>query len=337
MKKLTFLLLVVFLANGQQQKNPITIESIFNESSMVFSGLVVDKQSYWDVDRKMIYTVHKVKVSKSFKGNQNEFQYVVSKGGTVGLEGVVIKPSVTIEKKSYGYFMVKMATPLRLEGFNKSNFLTEMIYSGASYYDYDRITDIVNIPNQNHLSKQNFEKKLKLFSKKKEIVLDDFFQSIYLKQQAGVNDIEISSISPISIVAGNKEILTISGSGFGDFISGSNYGVVSFKNSDSGGSTWKTCLKTQIVSWTDTQIRVEVPSDSGSGSIRITTAADIDYESAQTIEIPYSINTLNYPQNGSDDEIFEYPIFHTGSSLEDILDSDSNPYDNISNGQYIFT
>ena len=73
MKKLTFLLLVVFLANGQQQKTPITIESIFNESSMVFSGQVVDKQSYWDVDRKMIYTVHKVKVSKSFKGNQMNF------------------------------------------------------------------------------------------------------------------------------------------------------------------------------------------------------------------------------------------------------------------------
>ena len=337
MKKLTFLLLAVFLANGQQQKTPITIESIFNESSMVFSGQVVDKQSYWDVDRKMIYTVHKVKVSKSFKGNQNEFQYVVSKGGTVGLQGVVIKPSVTIDKKSYGYFMVKMAAPLQLEGFNKSNLLTEMIHTTASYYDYDRITDIVNIPNQNHLSKQNFEKKLKLFSKKKEIVLDDFFQSIYLKQQAVVNDIEISSLSPASIVAGNKEILTITGSGFGDFTSGSSYGVVSFKNSDSGGSTWKTCLKTQIVSWTDTQIRVEVPSDSGSGSIRITTAADIDYESMQTIEIPYSINTLNYPSNGSDDEIFEYPIFHTGSSLEDILDSESNPYDNISNGQYVFT
>lgn len=337
MKKITILFFTTFFAFGQQQQDAFTIESIFNESAMVFSGQVVDKQSYWDVDHKMIYTVHKVKVSKSFKGNSNQFEYVVNEGGTVGLQGVIVKPSVRIEKKAFGYFMVKKSKRLRLEGFDKSNLLTEMIHSTASYYDFDRLTGNVNLFNQNHLSKQNFEKKLKLFSKKKEIVLDNFFQSIYLKQQAVVDDIEISSISPTSIVAGNKEILTITGSGFGDFISASNYGVVSFKNSDSGGSSWKSCLKTQIVSWTDTQIRVEVPSDSGSGSIRITTAADIDYESTQTIEIPFSINTLNYPNDGSDDEIFEYPIFHTGSIIQDILDSESAPYDNITDGQYVFT
>ena len=337
MKKITILFFTTFFAFGQQQQDAFTIESIFNESAMVFSGQVVDKQSYWDVDHKMIYTVHKVKVSKSFKGNSNQFEYVVNEGGTVGLQGVIVKPSVKIEKKAFGYFMVKKSKRLRLEGFDKSNLLTEMIHSTASYYDFDRLTGNVNLFNQNDLSKQNFEKKLKLFSKKKEIVLDDFFHSIYLKQQAVVDDIEISSISPTSIVAGNKEILTITGSGFGDFISASNYGVVSFKYSDSGGSSWKSCLKTQIVSWTDTQIRVEVPSDSGSGSIRITTAGDIDYESTQTIEIPFSINTLNYPNDGSDDEIFEYPIFHTGSIIQDILDSESAPYDNITDGQYVFT
>ena len=160
---------------GNSKKTLFTIESIFNESSMVFSGQVVDKQSYWDVDHKMIYTVHKVKVSKSFKGNQNQFEYVVNEGGTVGLQGVIVKPSVTIEKKSYGYFMVKMAKRLRLEGFDKSNLLTEMIYSGASYYDFDRLTDNVNLSNQNHLSKQNFEKKLKLFSKKKRNCFRRFF------------------------------------------------------------------------------------------------------------------------------------------------------------------
>ena len=68
MKKLTFLFLAVFLANGQQQKDSFTIESLFNKSAKVFFGEVIDKQSYWDVEHKMIYTVHKVKVSKSYKG-----------------------------------------------------------------------------------------------------------------------------------------------------------------------------------------------------------------------------------------------------------------------------
>ena len=62
MKKITILFFAVLFAYGQQQKESFSIASIFDESTMVFSGQVIDKESYWDVDHKMIYTVHKVKV-----------------------------------------------------------------------------------------------------------------------------------------------------------------------------------------------------------------------------------------------------------------------------------
>ena len=126
-KKFTILFFITLFAYGQQQKDSFTIESLFNNSAKVFFGEVIDKQSYWDVEHKMIYTVHKVKVSKSYKGDSNQFEYVVIRRYSY-LRGCN-KPSVTIDKKSYGYFMVKMAAPLQLEGFNKSNLLTEMIHT----------------------------------------------------------------------------------------------------------------------------------------------------------------------------------------------------------------
>ena len=46
----------------------------------------------------MIYTVHKVKVSKSFKGSSNQFEYIIRKGGTVGLQGVIVIPILELIK-----------------------------------------------------------------------------------------------------------------------------------------------------------------------------------------------------------------------------------------------
>lgn len=329
MKKLTFLLLAVFLANGQQQKTPITIESIFNESSMVFSGQVVDKQSYWDVDYKMIYTVHKVKVSKSFKGNSNQFEYIIRKGGTVGLQGVIVKPNIRIDKESEGFFMVKNMSSVELDGFSATDKFMVLSSGINGYFSYDAYDNSVQIPGKSKKSFSTFENDLKKLSKKK---VEDFVGSrsnaLFSERAISATTIYINSISPQSIVAGNKEVLTITGGGFGEFISGTDYGKVLFKSADDGGDSWIDCLKTHIVSWSDSEIKVEVPADSGSGKIRIQTSDGKVFESYEEIDIPYSIQTYVYTNDGPDDRR-EYPIYHRGSSYQ------SN--DNISNGMYNFT
>ena len=139
MKKIAILFLTTLFAYGQQEKTSLSIESIFNESAMVFSGQVADKQSYWNVGRKMIYTVHRVKVSKSFKGDQDQIVYVVTEGGAVGLQGVAVKPSVKIERESSGFFMVKNANEIELGhsivctiGVLKKKLTTTMAAAGAA-------------------------------------------------------------------------------------------------------------------------------------------------------------------------------------------------------------
>ena len=328
MKKITILFLTTLFAYGQQKKESFSIESIFDESTMVFSGQVIDKQSYWDVDHKMIYTVYKVKVSKSFKGNSNQFEYIIRKGGTVGLQGVIVKPNIRIDKESEGFFMVKNMSPVELDGFSATDKFMVFSSSINGFFSYDPYDKSVQIPGKSKKSFSTFENDLEKLSKKKAVAFDGSFGGALFSENAIVaTTIYINSLSPQTIVAGNKEVLTITGGGFGEFISETDYGKVLFKNADDGGDSWIDCLKTHIVSWSDSEIKVEVPADSGSGKIRIQTSDGKVFESFEEIDIPYSIQTYIYPTNSSDDSR-EYPIYHTGSNQSN---------NNISNGMYNFT
>ena len=162
MVKRTTLLFIFFssLMSAQIIEKSISIEQTFKSAAVVVNGQVVEKQSYWDVDHKMIYTVHKIKVSKSFKGNNNEYQYLLTEGGSIGLKGVVVKPSVNIRLNSVGYVMLKNARNIKLDGFEHNNKLMELSDYLTGYYDYDSISNSIMITNDLKLEKQIFENNL---------------------------------------------------------------------------------------------------------------------------------------------------------------------------------
>ena len=99
-------------------------------------GQVVDKKSYWDKDRKNIYTVHTVSVSTAYKGDSNPYLYVVSLGGVVGLDALVVKPSLDIKMNSAGVFLTE-ATTLSLAGFDPTKKLYQTIGASQGFYKYD--------------------------------------------------------------------------------------------------------------------------------------------------------------------------------------------------------
>ena len=115
----------------------------------------------------------------------------------------------------------------------------------------------------------------------------------------------------------------------------------SFHDSDSGGSSWLECLNSQIILWSNDEIQVQVPSGSGTGPVRIQKVDGFYFQSDQIINIPYNIQALVYPNDGTDDDI-EYPIYHTGSVVDDLgaeLDNPGSqePQDHISGGKFNLT
>jgi hypothetical protein len=76
----------------------------------------------------------------------------------------------------------------------------------------------------------------------------------------------IRNMSPLDIHAGTGEILTVDGFGFGDFFIP---GSLSFRDANKGGIQYFPCPPSSVISWSDKQIRVKVPSGAGSGQIII--------------------------------------------------------------------
>ena len=91
-----FIFIALLLASGNlmAQLVPVPLEQRVMNSSLVFEGKVLSKSSFWDKERKHIYTSNLVSVYKVFKGElDNSIVEVITIGGMVGNE---------MEKVSYG-------------------------------------------------------------------------------------------------------------------------------------------------------------------------------------------------------------------------------------------
>jgi hypothetical protein len=109
----------------------------------------------------------------------------------------------------------------------------------------------------------------------------------------------IDSIRPLAVTAGTRTELSIHGSGFLD-----THGKVFFKDADDGGQTLMAADQTDIQEWSDTLIRLWVPSvtplpnllegTAGSGSVLVQNSVGDSALSAETLIVEFAV------QNGRD-------------------------------------
>ena len=140
----------------------------------------------------------------------------------------------------------------------------------------------------------------------------------------------IHTVDPLEVVAGNESTLTITGLGFGD-----TPGSVYFKNADIGGGGYFEALQTQIVSWTDTEIVVEVPGNAGTGVVLVQVGESTTYVQAPSITVTHAFLTLQHTDTSfhvRDGAQAEYPIHHIGGFPPLIVD----PLGNFSENAYVF-
>src|SRR5262249_4237568 len=101
----------------------------------------------------------------------------------------------------------------------------------------------------------------------------------------------ITNINPLSVSAGTRTAITISGSGFGS-TQGSGY--VAFKNSDNGGGSVVNVTDPKYyLSWSDNSIQVVVPGDVmanavGTGTVGVVNSSSQAGTSSQTLTVTYN-------------------------------------------------
>ncbi|XCF06773.1 T9SS type A sorting domain-containing protein [Tamlana crocina] len=258
----------VVFAQGMLMKVPLKRQ--VENSTLVVEGRVVSQKSIWNADRNKILTINTVEVYKVFKGKSNLQIEIVTPGGTVEDITQTVVPSLSLNKGDVGVFTL-YDNNIGLAKKTSSSLKKYKPYSSLQgFYRYDLRSNTANNPfvRNKRISSGLYGQIMNITGQAytELISFDVNEQSLAKKSQSNkALAPNISGFSPATVTAGNGDPLTIAGSGFGTV-----QGTVEFKNADDGGDTYIVALDSQVLSWNDDEIVVEVPSMAGTGSIRVT-------------------------------------------------------------------
>lgn len=254
---------------AQELLYEVSIQEQIDNADVIVEGKVVSRASYWNSQQTSIFTVNTVEVHKIFKGNALSQVEIITPGGTVGLTAEMVIPSLELLPNDEGIFMLQTANiTLQRSETNVSLYTAYSDTQGFYKYNYYN-NSAVNPFNQIFGINENFYQKIIQLTQTAPINLSNFDVNEKLEvsnQNRGINN--VSSISPAVSTAGTGSILTISGVGFAP---AGLTGTISFPDANDGGASYFETLESQIISWTDTQIQVEIPSRAGTGQVRINT------------------------------------------------------------------
>jgi hypothetical protein len=298
MKKNTLLglLFILVLSNSisaQILLKEVSLSKQIEKSTLVLEGKVLSKKSYWDANHEKIYTVNTIEVHKVFKGDALPTIEIITQGGAVGFDAQVVYPSLKLNVDEIGVFTLyesnasldiqEVSTKKRFESYG----------SLQGFYKYNMERDIAE---NRFSSKQGitstFYNEIKSTTKVDYIQLTNFDVqskvSVSSKASVALLPLTIAGFSPTSSTAGTKSIITINGSNFGLV-----KGKVGFTDANSAaGTNFVNALDSQVLTWTDTSITVEVPSEAGTGKIKITHSDGSTLASNTSLSISYAQSNI---------------------------------------------
>lgn len=302
-----FLLLLLLSVNTFAAENcqliPITIAERARHAQLIVEGEVVSQQSFWDARHENIYTSNIIKVYKIFKGTVSAQQLeVITEGGAVGLEMHVFSSALKLKQAQQGIFF--LAEQEKLKSTPGNQYVSTRAYSDQQgFIGYNLQRGTARDPFNAYGSVQEVYSAITGKTGVNYRVVSENTQLVEAASKAQARDLKIlaaaaiTSFTPTTASAGTRTVLTINGSGFG---ATRGTGSVGFRNADDGGTTFIEPLPVDYVSWSNTQIRVRIPSAgedggaAGTGEIRVTAADGSVATSAAQLIIPYAYINFEY-------------------------------------------
>ncbi|WP_081988247.1 T9SS type A sorting domain-containing protein [Psychroserpens jangbogonensis] len=308
MKKITFknlfttVIMLFMIANlsAQELMFEVPLATQVQASTQIIEGKVIAKTSFWDANQENIYTTNTIDVYKVFKGESLTTIEIITRGGTVGLEAEIVTPSLQLGLYDIGIFT------LHNNNVNINSTSAFQPFSEAQgFYKYNTLTNVAANP---FIAKQgitSFYNEIENLTNSAFKNVGDFsIDDIISSNEANRGSINISSFNPATATAGTQTVLTINGVGFG-----ATKQNVGFANANDGGATFTLALESQILTWTDTQVTVEIPSQGGSGPFAlINSGATAVLAQSGNLDITYAeINAVFNPDGNGN---YAYPTQH---------------------------
>lgn len=296
MRKLLLLLLILsgFSLQGLSQcmTYPVPVLQRINDSHVIVEGKVISKTSFWNQNLDFIYTSNVIEIYKVFKGGISTNQIeVITEGGIVGNTMIKAEPALDLHLNDLGVFFLIPATQLnpsspfvyslQFEGYAlNQSFIKYDLKSGTASDPYNTFNDLVTDIYQGipAATGQSYT----------EIIPFNILQP----QNFGPGLPSTLAFPIITAItspstAGTFSLVTVTGNNFGAGPFGGTR-ALEFRDANNGGAGFIPTPANHIVSWSNTSIQAWVPTQAGSGNIRVTNELNESTISAVTITINYN-------------------------------------------------
>lgn len=274
-------------------------------STLIVEGKVVEQTSFWNPQHTMIFTSNKIKVLKIFKGEISESHIeVLTHGGTVGDMSVHASDLLELSKDEIGVFFCfpnqgNIISPV------SGKRIYDVYASSQGFFKYDLFKRIAGDPfNAFSDIKGELYSFITTLTKQNFTTVDPSFDLTAFGGAATANrtNATITSFSPSVVNAGAtsdvaNNLLTINGTGFG---AGGGSAAVLFWDANNNNGTPNYVVgynSNEIVSWSDTEIKIRVPTRAGTGVFHVRDASGTSTQSPSALQVNYSILTSNGKQS----------------------------------------
>lgn len=261
-------------------------------SSDIIEAEVIEKESKWDNEKNNIYTINTLKVYSVYKGLGSTTFKLITEGGVVDDEAEIVDHSLELRVGDIGLFFLTKDNLPKISTNNTT--LQRNSYSGIQgFYMYDFFNNKainpfhsfngIEISLQQKIINQTGDQPVQFEQ------INQLSNRLFkVNEHRGANSGTITSFSPRRLNAGTGDVLTILGDGFGDDI-----GEVMFSNANTIGQTFVSAIDSQIISWSNTMIEVEVPSLAGSRDFIVKTTEDVEIRSPDRLRVTYALRNIN--------------------------------------------
>ncbi|MEI6764605.1 MAG: T9SS type A sorting domain-containing protein [Bacteroidota bacterium] len=291
---------------------PVSLQQRINNSSIVIEGRVVSKQSFWNVQKTMIFTQYDVTVYKYFKGSTDNLNItLLAEGGQVGDELITLVPNIDLAVGDVGIF--DLTENNLVSNISFSNPAYQAYAGGQSFIRYFKNRNIISGVYDSYENIDLLYQKISSITHQSFVELSSFSAKDYLSIHANNNkSVVISSISPLTVTAGTYTEITINGSGFGTIPT--SIWFHDANNTPNGIISPPTACN-QIISWSDTQIKTYVPTQATSGTVYILGPDTIYYGSPQPLVVTYNItNSYLSSDGGATYKSFTFDLVNTNTT-----------------------
>ncbi|MCB9236195.1 MAG: PKD domain-containing protein [Bacteroidia bacterium] len=257
-------------------------------SDLVVEAEVIQTHSAWDPAHRTIFTEYTLAVNAILKGNLAGTQLkFIQEGGQVAGEKLEIYPAPNLFHGQKGIYFLDHVSGNAMTGVkNISTWAMSVGPQSVIYYDLRLKKGFTPFITFNGLGAAR-SAVAQISTQNQQVGSGNFLN---VGPGAYPPPPSISSFSPTTLTAGTQTVLTINGNGFGG-----SPGQVTFPTANAGGGP-VSALPSQILSWSNTQITLEVPASAGTGIFSVVSGVGGTSNSPSTLTIDY--NHLNVSSGG---------------------------------------